>query len=327
VVAVEHPRRAETDNLAHEWTDSAVTPAADVRACEIACCLAEYIRNMGFNARAHFAGHQLLDIERLAVLSGLAVRSGAFIENPYIGRSFSLAAVSTDYELASDLPLRADALNAKGLAYWWGINGAQSGRERNRRARRKTHLSSYPMETVKRVDRPTTLIIDKEVPRVPKRAAFFQRAVHGDLGEKAKKERTRFAFKTPLSFALLQLIRSLVKFQGGEVSHADAGALNDPSANARAIKSLSYFLGSDLTGICEIPRYAWFSHKEDGSPLERISRWRSIGRSTSGCRRFAATVSNAPANVRATQSRSATRSCSTGTKSGSRTSSAAPATG
>jgi hypothetical protein len=116
VVAVEHPRRAETDNLAHEWTDSAVTPAADVRACEIACCLAEYIRNMGFNARAHFAGHQLLDIERLAVLSGLAVRSGAFIENPYIGRSFSLAAVSTDYELASDLPLRADALNAQGLA-------------------------------------------------------------------------------------------------------------------------------------------------------------------------------------------------------------------
>jgi ferredoxin len=273
VVAVEHPRRAETDNLAHEWTDSAVTPAADVRACEIACCLAEYIRNMGFNARAHFAGHQLLDIERLAVLSGLAVRSGAFIENPYIGRSFSLAAVSTDYELASDLPLRADALNAKGLAYWWGINGAQSGRERNRRARRKTHLSSYPMETVKRVDRPTTLIIDKEVPRVPKRAAFFQRAVHGDLGEKAKKERTRFAFKTPLSFALLQLIRSLVKFQDGEVSHADAGALNDPSANARAIKSLSYFLGSDLTGICEIPRYAWFSHKENGSPLEPYHRY------------------------------------------------------
>ncbi len=273
VIMVEHPRRAETDNLAHEWTKSAVAATADMRACEIACCLAEYIRHLGFNARAHFAGDPLVEVERLAVLSGLAVRSGARLETPYIGTSFSLAVVSTDYVLAPDLPLRADALKAKGLSYWWGINGAQSGRERNRRARRKTHLSSYPMETVKRVDRPTTLIIDKEVPRVPKRAAFFQRALHGDLGEKAKKERTRFAFKTPLSFALLQLIRSLVKFQDGEVSPGDAGVLNDPSANARAIKSLSYFLGSDLTGICEIPRYAWFSHQEDGSPLEPYHRY------------------------------------------------------
>ena len=249
------------------------SPTAGMRACEIACCLAEYIRHMGFDARAHVDGNELLDVERLAVLAGLAVRRGDAIENPYIGNRFSLAAISTDYALAVDMPLRADALKAKGLAYWWGINGAQSGRERNRRARRATHLSSYPMETVKRIDRPTTLILDDEVPRVPKRAAFFQRALHGDLGDKARKERTRFAFKTPFSFALLQLIRSMVKFQDGDVTPADMDADSDPSANARAIKSLSYFLGSDLTGICEIPRYAWFSHKEDGSPIEPYHRY------------------------------------------------------
>lgn len=273
VVMVEHPRRPETSNLAHEWTRTTVEATADMRACEIACCLAEYIRHMGFNARAHVAGNQLLDIERLAVLAGLAVRRGTAVESPYLGKSFSLAAVSTDYALAVDQPLRADALAAKGLAYWWGMNGAQSGRERNRRARRATHLSSYPMETVKRVERPTTLIIDDEVPRVPKRAAFFQRALHGDLGEKAKKERARFAFKTPFSFALLQLIRAMVKFQDGEVAPAKTGRLDDPSANTLAVKSLSYFLGSDLTGICEIPRYAWFSHKEDGSPIEPYHRY------------------------------------------------------
>jgi reductive dehalogenase len=129
------------------------------------------------------------------------------------------------------------------------------------------------METVKRVDCPTTLIIDDEVPQVPKRAAFFQRALHGDLGDKAKKERTRFAFKTPLSFGMLQLIRSLVPFQGGEVAPSKAGSLGDPAANAKAIKSLSYFLGSDLTGICEIPRYAWFSHKEDGTAIPPYHRY------------------------------------------------------
>ena len=273
VVMVEHPRLPEADNLAHDWVHPAVAATADMRACEIACCLAEYLRHMGFDARAHVAGNRLLDVERLAVLAGLAVRRGEAIESPYIGKGFSLAAVSTDYALAVDLPLRVDALKAKGLGYWWGLNGAQSGRERNRRAQRASHLSSYPMETVKRVDRPTTLIIDEEVPRVPKRAAFFQRALHGDLGDKAKKERTRFAFKTPLSFALFQLIRSMVKFQDGEVAPTDKDRLNDPAANARAIKSLSYFLGSDLTGICEIPRYAWFSHKEDGSPIEPYHRY------------------------------------------------------
>ena len=273
VVMVEHPRLPEAKNLAHDWTRSSVQATADMRACEIACCLAEYIRHMGFDARAHVAGNQLVDLERLAILAGLAVRHDGIIESPYIGRNFSLAAISTDYALEVDLPLRTDALKANGLAYWWGINGAQSGRERNRRAGRATHLSSYPMETVKRVDRPTTLIIDDEVPRVPKRAAFFQRALHGDLGEKTKRERSRFAFKTPLSFALLQLIRSLVKFQGGEISPGDTGHLGDPLANSLAIKSLSYFLGSDLTGICEIPRYSWYSHKEDGSPLEPYHRY------------------------------------------------------
>lgn len=273
VIMVEHPRLPEADNLAHDWARTAVVPVAGMRACEIACSVAEYIRHMGFDARAHVDGNGLLDIEQLTVLAGLAVRRGDAIENPYIGNRFSLAAISTDYALAVDKPLRADVLKAKGLAYWWGINGAQSGQERNRRARRPSHLSSYPMETVKRVDRPTTLILDEEVPRVPKRAAFFQRALHGDLGDKAKKERTRFAFKTPLSFALLQLIRSMVKFQDGDVTPADMGADSDPSANARAIKSLSYFLGSDLTGICEIPRYAWYSHKEDGTPIEPYHRY------------------------------------------------------
>ena len=273
VIMVEHPRRPEPANLAHEWTRAAVAATSEMRAAEIACCLAEHIRYMGFEARAHIAGNALLDAERLAVLAGLAVRSEGTIENPYIGTGFSLAVVSTDYALAVDLPLRADALKARGLAYWWGINGAQSGRERNRRARRATHLSAYPMETVKRVDRPTTLILDDEVPRVPKRAAFFQRALHGDLGDKAKKERTRFAFKTPLSFGMLQLIRALVPFQGGEVTPGKPGELDDPVANSRAIKSLSYLLGSDLTGICEIPRYAWFSHKDDGSALEPYHRY------------------------------------------------------
>ncbi len=273
VLLVERARLPEPDNLAREWISPARAEIADMRAAEIAVCVAGHIRAMGFGARAHFAGQSLVDRERLAVLAGLAVRDGEGLRNPYLD-DFSIAVVTTDYALATDMPLHESALHAKGLAYWWGVNGAQSGRERNRQKKRATHLSRFPMETVKRVERPTTLILDDEVPQVPKRAAFFQRALHGDLGDKAKGERTRFAFKTPLSWSLLQVIRALVPFQNGEVAPATERArYRDAAANARALKSLSYALGSDLTGICEIPRYAWFSHKEDGTAIKPYHRY------------------------------------------------------
>ena len=41
VVVVEHPRLPEVGNLARDWTQSAAQATADMRVCEIACCLAE----------------------------------------------------------------------------------------------------------------------------------------------------------------------------------------------------------------------------------------------------------------------------------------------
>ena len=272
-ILVERPRAPEPGTLAREWIEPARAAIADMRAAEIAVCVAGHIRAMGFSARAHFSGYSAVDAERLAVLAGLAVRTDHGLRNPYLD-DFSIAVVTTDYELATDAPLHDSALHARGFAYWLGLNGAQSGRERNRQKKRATHLSRFPMEQVRRVPRPTTLILDDEVPQVPKRAAFFQRALHGDLGDKAKTERTRFAFKTPLSFSLLQVIRALVPFQGGDAAPAtEPMKCRDPAANARAIKSLSYALGADLTGICEVPRYAWFSHKEDGTEIKPYHRY------------------------------------------------------
>lgn len=138
-----------------------------------------------------------------------------------------------------------------------GRNGATSGWERNRRAARASHLSAYAMETVPRVDRPTTLILDDEVPRVSKRAAFFDRALRGDLGPKAQKERHRFAFKQPHTAGMMASMRAMVPIQGGAANvKATPSDYGDPAANSRALKSLSYLLGADLTGICEIPDYA-----------------------------------------------------------------------
>ena len=273
VLLVEDGKVPDKDNLAHDWVASSVRAATDMRAAEIAVVVAGHIRHMGFTARPHIRGHEILDARRLAVLAGLGVRDGDSIRNPYID-NFSIAVIATNYDLATDRPLHARALKARGLRYWWGLNGAQSGRERRRRAARPSHYSRYPMETVKQVERPTTLIIDDEVPRVPKRAAFFERALQGDLGPRAQKERSRFSFKHPTSQSLLKTIRSLVPYQDGDAAaDPDMDRYGDPAANAKAVKALSYFLGADLTGICEVPRYAWHSHKEDGRPIEMYHRY------------------------------------------------------
>ena len=60
----------------------------------------------------------------------------------------------------------------------------------------------------------------------------------------------------------------MVPYQDGETSSPLGEAFKDPAKNSQAIKSLSYHLGADLTGICEIPEYAWYSHGPDGKAIE-----------------------------------------------------------
>ena len=274
VMLFEHSSLPEQANLAYSLIKGASESTHRMRSLEISACVGGHLRQMGFQTRIHVLGHSKLDLDRMAVLSGLCVRKDELLLNPFFEEKFTIAVISTDYELAVDDPLSPNVGKVKNLSYWRGINGAVSGRERARRKKRKSYDSRYPMETVKRVDRPTTLILDDEVPRVPKRAAFFERALQGDLGEKAQRERTRFSFKHPLSMSLLKVIRSMVPYQGGETAHSfDNKDFRNPAENAKAIKSLSYFLGSDLTGICEIPRYAWYSHKENGEPLDRYHKY------------------------------------------------------
>jgi hypothetical protein len=70
------------------------------------------------------------------------------------------------------------------------------------------------MERIPRVDEPTTLVLRDEIQRVPKRADLFTRALAGDLGDKPRQERSRFAVKHPLAWAMTPLIRGLVPLQG-----------------------------------------------------------------------------------------------------------------
>ncbi len=269
VVLVEHSRRPDNGSLANSWVGDVIEEIAGFRAYEIAISIANHIQQMGFPAVAHDSRHGAVDLDRLTVMSGLGVRTDGGIINPYCDDRYSVCAVTTDYELATDQPLSPrSAMKAKNIAYWLGIGGATSGLERWRQNSRATHLSKFAMETVDRVDKPTTLIIEDEVPRVPKRASFFDRAIHGDLGAKTQVERTRFAFKHPLAAAMVKQIGAMVPHQDGPVADAPHASCSDAEENTRALKSLSYVLGAELTGVCKIPDYAWYSHVDGGKPVE-----------------------------------------------------------
>ena len=153
-----------------------------------------------------------------------------------------------------------------------GAGGAETWWERWFASRRPSDGSRFRMENIKRVPETTTLILESEAPRVPKRANFFTRALNGDLGEKARRERWRFAYKTPIADAYVKLIRAMVPHQNGAVSAEKNPVTNGPVANARGIKSLMYYLGADMAGACEAKRYAWYSHQDDGTPIDIYHR-------------------------------------------------------
>ena len=265
-IVVEFGRDPEAGNLAAEWVRGSEYDCALLRAAEIAMISAAFLRRLGFEATAHT--RERTDVCHAAVLAaaGLAYADGGA---PFIGRRFASCIVTTSEPLAADRPLAGKRGLLEGGAGWWlGAGGTETWWERRLASRRPSHGSRFPMEKIRRVAETTTLILEDEVPRVPKRANFFTRALSGDLGEKAQRERWRFAYKTPVADAYVKLIRAMVPLQGGEAGPRVRDERMNPDANARAVKALMYYLGADMAGACEAKRYCWYSHHDDGRPIE-----------------------------------------------------------
>jgi len=130
-------------------------------------------------------------------------------------------------------------------------------------------VGPYPVNILKRVDSPTTLIKENEIQRVDERESGFNRAFRGDFGEHLRHERSRMIEKHPLSGALGQMQLHLVDVVDGEVGPDKAPLTDDPARMARHIKETTYFLRADVVGICELPHYAVYSHSmATGKPVE-----------------------------------------------------------
>ena len=272
VYLVEFGHAPKRDEPGFGWTTGANAARTNLRCAEVAVVLSGYVRALGWSARGHVHGDELVALERLAQRAGIAKVIHGQLQMPFVRKSFRLGVITTNYAMAKDLPIAAhQSLDWPDADAYMGRGGTRPGWEDAERAARPAHLGRYPMERIKRVDQPTTLIVREEIQRVPKRADLFTRALAGDLGEKAKQERTRFALKHPLAAGMAPLIRNMVPLQGTReplVPNELGASLTDPQQNADAIKGLGYFMGADLVGICEAEPWMYYSHDEsEGKPV------------------------------------------------------------
>jgi hypothetical protein len=94
--------------------------------------------------------------------------------------------VSTTLEIAPTAAGRPSASRPLALARAGLVAGhghAQGAPSTATLCRTRIPLGAFPFETLQRRDTPTTFIDHDRVPRFPKRADFFARALFGDLGK------------------------------------------------------------------------------------------------------------------------------------------------
>ncbi len=280
VILVEYTREPSRDEPGGEWIAGTQAERAAIRCAEVGAVMVNYLRFLGFESRLHTATARDVDLQRLAVACGLAESIGepgaARFVNPFVGEGFGLAVVTTTMTLQPDDPL-APGVGTKspGFKWWLGVGGTRSGRAGELFRNRPFHLGPYPMETVKRVAEPTTIVDGPNIPRAPKRRDMFIRAAMGDLGAKAQKELDGFRMitKNPFGHAMIPVLGGMVPLQYGEAAGTQMAGTDDPKKNAEAVKAALYYLGADMVGICEIPEYAWYSHDIDGSEIKPYHKY------------------------------------------------------
>ncbi len=269
-ILVEYPRDPTPGEPGCDWIVGTQAQRAAVLSAQTAVLLSSYLRLLGHEARAHSATCSDLDLGKLAVACGLAEADGS---NPYVGKRYGLAAVSTTFAMAPDRPLAPAAQQQKwqshGPAWWLGKGTLKNAFNREAFKDREFRQGAYPFEKLKRVDDPTTFIDHDRVPRFPKRADFFARSLFGDLG-KAVQDAAKgghYVLKSPIGACARRALGALLLLQFGEARGPVAASTHDPKRNADNLKAASYYMGVDAVGLCQVPQWAYYSHDAGGNVM------------------------------------------------------------
>ena len=278
VFLVEFTRDPRQDEPGTDWIRNTQEARAALLTANAAVVIANYIRMLGYEARAHSATASDVDLNRLAVSAGLCASvsraDGMKPVNPYVGNRYGLAAITTTLAMAPDRPLGPDAgrtgWSSHGPEWWLGKGSVRMASTAVPYRDREFHMGPHPFETIRRVDEPTTFIDEDRVPRFPKRADFFARALFGDLG-KAVQEGAKggmYVMKSPIGACARRALSAMLLLQFGEARGPVSPSVSDPERNALNLKAASYYLSADAVGLSRVPAWAYYSHDAAGNPME-----------------------------------------------------------
>lgn len=117
-------------------------------------------------------------------------------------------------------------------------------------------LGPYPLEKLRRVEVPTTKYVDSIKSRSASESAM-SKVLKSDQGKKLLSAQGGMFFdRDPLCSTFSSLQNHIAQFQLPEIAGSKAPLPDDPGVLARHIKSLGYFLGADMVGICKLPESA-----------------------------------------------------------------------
>ena len=127
-------------------------------------------------------------------------------------------------------------------------------------------LGKYPLHLLKRVDLPTNKYVGEIKRRAPEETAF-SRAVSGEYGESVSERCKGFHAREPLLASFTSFQKYISEFDLPAVAGKKAPIPEDPHILSRHIKSLAYFAGADMAGICKLPQSALYTKNERGEPI------------------------------------------------------------
>jgi reductive dehalogenase len=90
-----------------DWISNSMSFLAYSNSGFIACVLADYIRRLGYEARAHHARNYQVNLPPILLWAGLGemCRIGDIVLNPFLGPRFKAAVVTTNMPLLPDKPI------------------------------------------------------------------------------------------------------------------------------------------------------------------------------------------------------------------------------